>query len=851
MLKLYSFKMKKIIQKILIPFLLISCTTVNDLNNNIDNLSLFSLAETTNIIDDTTDLEQFRSYGKSISNIPIRMLAPHIESDKSMALEYLEKEMLIPSKKELLRVIDFYYFEGYTADMIEALELLTTKPELLNDPAILVKEETWSSELSSGMIKKNILRTIKFLVENPKITNLKDVRIYDLVTISLLVRLGVASELITQNEANNVYDQISLELLKFNGTWYDFSKSYLSGVAYFHREMDDLNSSVFANAFAALEIIKFGSYSNDDLSTIKKYSNLTAIKTLYEKKTNNYILPKLPPNITTTKNIELLYNYDRLTYDLINFHYIDYMLNLAVLNNNYKEVLSYLNSGDTYYDYLNHVGNSLIHEAIGKDIRILESLLSFGFNPNMPSKSTGDTALHKAVTKQEYNDIRALLENKADPNILNIKDETPLCFAVDNNDIRALSLLLEFSADPELGYVGSYKPFGYSLRNSYDLISRELIKYIDNMNALAIDDWTYTHIATRYANLDILEQILLKGGDLNLLRDNGWSAVQLVHYNEDDDVNNRYNLVEKMGGNFNYVKSNGYNILTEYLNSEHFKIYDENKDNNEFIDVANFAPYFRYLLDRTENLYQTESDNRSILWFMRNYGSKEDIDYLLEKTSEQKIDSVNGYIILRSFLNRDLKDEFEIVLKRITDLNYRNENGWNIFYLAYSNPKFYWAGDILLENGFDLNFPGSNDEKVIDMLGRKGEYNLYLKLLDYGAVPEKIYETVKLARIENSEESKNFINSLIKLNLASELDNQYFGDNQSFWDLSNYFENEIIFDSNKLTFSNNNESSLRLASSDKLLIDDNFTVRFLLPDYDKGVMLYLPCKYDNSNVLFY
>ena len=66
-------------------------------------------------------------------------------------------------------------------------------------------------------------------------------------------------------------------------------------------------------------------------------------------------------------------------------------------------------------------------------------LLSYGSDPNSRRHSDGTTMLITSIHRHSYDDIKTLLENKADPNIRNNKGETALSKAqahLKNDDSR-------------------------------------------------------------------------------------------------------------------------------------------------------------------------------------------------------------------------------------------------------------------------------------------------------------------------------------------------------------------------------------------------------------------------------
>lgn len=82
----------------------------------------------------------------------------------------------------------------------------------------------------------------------------------------------------------------------------------------------------------------------------------------------------------------------------------------------------------------------------------IKILLGLGANPNYPADD-GFPSLIAALSSgrpHKYDVLSLLLENKADPNQHGINDWTPLHYAVWNNDLPAIRILLQYSANPHL-----------------------------------------------------------------------------------------------------------------------------------------------------------------------------------------------------------------------------------------------------------------------------------------------------------------------------------------------------------------------------------------------------------------
>lgn len=74
----------------------------------------------------------------------------------------------------------------------------------------------------------------------------------------------------------------------------------------------------------------------------------------------------------------------------------------------------------------NHRGRTALHEAVLKDTGITELLIEAGADLNVKENSWGQTPLHQAVSFNNINAVKALLQAGADKTVRDNKNRTPL-----------------------------------------------------------------------------------------------------------------------------------------------------------------------------------------------------------------------------------------------------------------------------------------------------------------------------------------------------------------------------------------------------------------------------------------
>ena len=102
----------------------------------------------------------------------------------------------------------------------------------------------------------------------------------------------------------------------------------------------------------------------------------------------------------------------------------------------------------------------------------------------------GNTALHMAVKSNHYSAVKQLLLHKANVNIINIFNETPICFAANYNIIK---ILLDFKANPN-----------HADKKSNTLLHR-LVRYGSVRSIKLLIDFQANPLIENYQKLNVVE----------------------------------------------------------------------------------------------------------------------------------------------------------------------------------------------------------------------------------------------------------------------------------------------------------------------------------------------------------
>lgn len=108
---------------------------------------------------------------------------------------------------------------------------------------------------------------------------------------------------------------------------------------------------------------------------------------------------------------------------------------------------------------------------------IVKMLLAKGAEVNIYSKNEMQVApIHSAVSADNLEIARLLLENKADPNLIQSHGITPLHEAAGNGSPEMVKLLLKYQADPEAHLTNGEMPEDLALKKNYSGVA-DMIKH--------------------------------------------------------------------------------------------------------------------------------------------------------------------------------------------------------------------------------------------------------------------------------------------------------------------------------------------------------------------------------------
>ncbi|MBN8828869.1 MAG: ankyrin repeat domain-containing protein [Sphingobacteriia bacterium] len=213
--------------------------------------------------------------------------------------------------------------------------------------------------------------------------------------------------------------------------------------------------------------------------------------------------------------------------------------------------------------------SSLNDELLSKSGNSLEKikfLVSRGADVNAADKF-GETPLNYAIQNENYANVKWLLENGADVNLSRTDGVSPLLYAIVHKKLDIFNLLLEYNAKTEIGDKFLLYPLHYVIMSDLNDFLISLLKYDPDLNVRDLRGSTALHYTSSANNLEAVKILYKYSKDnnvsLNLNIGNYWDDTPL-HYAAKLKCIEIYEYLLEIGAD-PYLKNRTGKIPADYL----------------------------------------------------------------------------------------------------------------------------------------------------------------------------------------------------------------------------------------------------------------------------------------------
>jgi ankyrin repeat protein len=170
--------------------------------------------------------------------------------------------------------------------------------------------------------------------------------------------------------------------------------------------------------------------------------------------------------------------------------------------------------------------HAIHYAASGGNLDTMAYLLSRGCDVNQLVHGRDGTALHTAVLKNDVDMISLLHSNKADLNISDHTNRTPLQRAIEEDKFEAFDLLLRLGADPNVGRLCS--PLEETVNFDDAEMAKILLEHGANANLALRNGETPLHVTAAIGNVKIGRMLLENGAIPLSLTDDEKSPIRIA-----------------------------------------------------------------------------------------------------------------------------------------------------------------------------------------------------------------------------------------------------------------------------------------------------------------------------------
>ncbi len=283
-----------------------------------------------------------------------------------------------------------------------------------------------------------------------------------------------------------------------------------------------------------------------------------------------------------------------------------------------KAVIQKVLEIDNNINAVDNAGNTPFFMAVARGFEFLSWFID---NMNVYTKDEkGNSILHLAIQRNSDPDLIKLLLVKGIPlNQKNINGDTPFILAVRNNNTEISTLLLEAGADLFIENKNKQNPMSIALTQPWNAegswVSSE--KFI---NARDFAGNTPLHWAVNYDRMDVAQQILALGTNINQMNNYGRTPLHSAILKENRDM---ITLLIEKGANTNARDYAGNTVYHYMVTNDSVALVDLFKPYNIDLNTANIygkTPLHEAIIRNSVDMTKMLLENQASVHAKDNFG---------------------------------------------------------------------------------------------------------------------------------------------------------------------------------------------------------------------------------------
>ncbi len=341
-------------------------------------------------------------------------------------------------------------------------------------------------------------------------------------------------------------------------------------------------------------------------------------------------------------------------------------------------------------------------------------------------------ALFEAVKKADIEQARHLIAEGADVDAkwgdINSEektaDNTPLCYAVDSNDINLVKLFVEAGADVD---AGNWRPLCWSVSKNNTVIADYLIDHGANVNAYPADDgWGPLQHTVHVSNsVEMARLLIAKGADIN---SGSYPALNSAINQERRDL---CQFLIQRGADANAKDKWGHTSLYYAIRKDNLDLMNILIANGAKVDIKHLgeatgetALHYAATTGKTEavklllkagaNINAKDDRGRNVLHRAVQSADGEIVALLVGKGAEiDAKDDESGFTALHHAARLGNTNAAEVLIAKGADINAKDKQGHTPLYVAVNHD--YQVAELLVNKGADSGIRTESGQTLLQV----------------------------------------------------------------------------------------------------------------------------------------